>query len=116
MNVSTDNSDALDHAFDEVERDASENVTQHLDLDDLKQVSLNISASLGNSALTVREILDLKDGSVVHLNKMAGEMTDIYVNGIFLARGEIVVIGDSLHVRLVEITGTSKYLDEGVSE
>ena len=55
--------------------------------------------------MLVREVLELKRGSIVQLDKLAGEMTDIYVNGLHLARGEVVVIADVLHVRIGEIVG-----------
>jgi len=47
----------------------------------------------------------------VQLSKLAGEMTDIYLNGLPLARGEVVVIGDTLHVRIGEIVGQEKQGD-----
>ena len=46
------------------------------------------------------------------LNKMAGEMTDILINGLPFAKGEVVVIGDALHIRVAEITGTSEFMDD----
>ncbi len=76
-----------------------------LDVTDLRQVRLRLSADLGSCALLVREVLELKRGSVLALDKLAGEMADIYVNGVPLARGEVVVLGDALHVRIAEIFG-----------
>jgi flagellar motor switch protein FliN/FliY len=78
---------------------------EKLAIDDLKSVRLTITADLGKASLLVREVLDLKQGSVVSLDKLAGELTDIYVNGTPLAKGEVVVIADSLHVRVSEILG-----------
>jgi len=66
--------------------------------------------------MLVREVLDLKQGSIVPLDKLAGEMTDIYVNGIPLAKGEVVVIGDSLHVRVGEILGVAASEKEAEDE
>ncbi|MFO7975974.1 MAG: FliM/FliN family flagellar motor switch protein [Candidatus Hydrogenedentota bacterium] len=90
----------------------------HLSLDDLKQVTMDITAHLGTCSMTVREVLGLRRGSVVRLDKMAGEMTDIYVNGLPLARGEVVVIADDLHVRIGEIVGQEDRpgLEEGHDE
>ena len=78
---------------------------EKLSVDDLKNVRLTITADLGEASLLVREVLDLKHGSIVPLDKVAGEMTDIYVNGIPLAKGEVVVIADALHVRIGEVSG-----------
>jgi len=83
----------------------------HLKLDDLKRVKLTVSADLGGCPMLVRDVLALQRGSVVQLSKLAGEMTDIYLNGLPLARGEVVVIGDTLHVRIGEIIGQEKQGD-----
>ncbi len=80
---------------------------EKLAIDDLKSVRLTITADLGQAALLVREVLDLKQGSIVSLDKLAGELTDIHVNGIPLAKGEVVVIADSLHVRIGEVFGVA---------
>jgi flagellar motor switch protein FliN/FliY len=84
----------------------------HLSLDDLKSVHLEITVELGRCNMLVRDVLTLKRGAVVTLNKLAGEMTDVLVNGVPLAKAEVVVIGDNLHVRLAEITGAAEMTDE----
>ncbi len=89
---------------------------RHLAVEDMKGVRLQISADLGSCKMLVREVLELKRGSVVQLNKLAGEMTDIYINGLALARGEVVVIGDALHVRVGELTGQEKAEDVALTE
>ena len=86
-----------------------------LSLHDLRNVRLNITADLGQCMMLVRDVLALKRGSVVALNKLAGEMTDLYANGIPLAKGEVVVIADSLHVRISEITGAVQ-LESGAQD
>ena len=77
--------------------------TDRLVLEDVRNVRFRVSADLGESTMKVRDILALRVGSVVGLNTMAGELTDIRVNGLKLARGEVVVINDTLHVRISEI-------------
>lgn len=76
-----------------------------LSLDDLNEVPMRVEVLLGAALMTVRDVLNLKEGAVVPLRKLAGEMSDVYVNGMSLARGEIVVIGDNLSVRIAEVTG-----------
>lgn len=73
-----------------------------LALTDLRGISLAVTAELGRVDMRVRDILALKVGSLVVLDKFAGQMTEILVNDILMARGEIVVIGDSLNVRISE--------------
>ena len=95
-----------EHEFQEVVQNESPRA-DHIDMEDLKNVRLSITADLGEAKMTVRDILELKEGSVISLEKLAGEMTDIYVNGIPLSKGEVVVIGDVLHVRVSEIIGAA---------
>jgi flagellar motor switch protein FliN len=85
---------------------------EHLRIEDIRKVKLPITADLGRCYLNVREVLELKPGSVLAMDKLAGEMADLYVGGIPLARGEVVVLGDTLHVRLAEIMGLDE--DEGL--
>lgn len=77
----------------------------HLRLNDLRDVRVRVSADLGNTMMRVRDVLELRAGSVVTLEKLAGEATDIYVNGELVGRGEVVVVGEELHVRISEIIG-----------
>lgn len=74
----------------------------------IRKVRLPVTAQLGNCRLLVRDILQLQPGAVLHLDKLAGEMADICVCGLPLARGEVVVLGDVLHVRIAEIVGMSE--------
>jgi flagellar motor switch protein FliN/FliY len=71
----------------------------------LGDVSVRLSAQLGTAKMLVKDIVELRDGSVVELDKLAGEQIDIYLNDVFFAKGEVVVIGDSLSVRLTDIAG-----------
>lgn len=72
---------------------------------DLAGVTMEVSADLGACSMLVRDVLGLRKGSVVPLNKLAGEMADIFVNGVPMAKGEVMVMGDSLQLRIVEIHG-----------
>ena len=99
--------DTEDHAFDD-ELQASDSVQEHLDISDLGEVRLEISADLGQCSISVREVLELQRGSVLTLNKLAGEMADIYINNVPFGKGEVVVLVDSLHVRLAEIIGATE--------
>lgn len=80
-------------------------VSIHLTLNDLATIPINVSAELGRCSIKIRDILNLDKGSIVTLNKQAGELADIYFNGILVGRGEMIVLADTLHVRIVEIEG-----------
>lgn len=81
---------------------------EHLTVRDIRKVRLPVTAELGQCPMTVREVLALQPKAVLHLDKLAGEMADIFVCGLPLARGEVVVLGDVLHVRIAEIVGMSE--------
>ena len=72
-------------------------------LDILLDVPLEISVELGRVRMTVREVVDLGTGSIVEVDKAAGEPVDVMVNGRLVARGEVVVIEDNFGVRITEI-------------
>jgi flagellar motor switch protein FliN len=72
-------------------------------LDLIMDVSMRVTVELGRSTLTVEEVLSLGPGSVVELNKLAGEPVDVLVNEQLIARGEVVVVDENFGVRVTEI-------------
>jgi len=72
-------------------------------LDLVLDVELQVTAELGRASMQIRDVLGLGPGSVVELDKMAGEPVDLLVNGRPFARGEVVVIDESFGVRVTEI-------------
>lgn len=69
----------------------------------LYDVELELAVVLGRTRMLIRELLTLTTGSVVELNKLAGESLDIMVNDKVIARGEAVVVNEKFGVRLTEI-------------
>lgn len=83
---------------------AGNNVThESKNIDLILDVPLNITVQLGSTKKSIREILELSSGSVLELDKLAGEPVDILVNGKFLAKGEVVVIDENFGVRITDI-------------
>jgi flagellar motor switch protein FliN/FliY len=74
-------------------------------LDLLADVEMGVTAELGRTRMTVKELLALTPGSVVELDRMAGSPVDVLVNGTLVARGEVVVIDEEFGVRISEIIG-----------
>lgn len=72
-------------------------------LDLLMDIPLEISVELGRVKMLVRDVLDLGAGSIIEIDKAAGEPVDVLVNGRVVARGEVVVIEDNFGVRITEI-------------
>lgn len=79
-------------------------------LDILMDVPLEISVELGRVKMLVRDIVELTTGSIVEIDKAAGEPVDVMVNGRLVARGEVVVIEDNFGVRITEILNPNERL------
>ncbi len=71
--------------------------------DMLMDVQLQLTVELGRTELTVRQVLDLQKGSVVELDRIAGDAVDVFVNEHLIARGEVVVVDDKFGVRITEL-------------
>jgi flagellar motor switch protein FliN/FliY len=72
-------------------------------LDLILDVPLKVTVELGRTKMQVRHILELSKGSLVELDKLAGEPVDLFVNGKLIARGEVVVIEENFGVRVTDI-------------
>jgi flagellar motor switch protein FliN/FliY len=72
-------------------------------LDMLLDVPLEVNVELGRTRMTIQELLQLGPGSVVELDKVAGDALDILVNGRLVARGEAVVVNDKFGIRITDI-------------
>ena len=69
----------------------------------LMDVNLNVRIELGRTRMSVEDILKLQGGSVVTLDKLAGDYVDVLVNDRLVARGEVLVLNDNFCVRIAEI-------------
>lgn len=72
-------------------------------IDSLLDVSVEISVEIGRTKMSIGELLAMSKGSIVELNRLAGESVDVYVNEKLLGKGEIVVVNERLGVRVTEI-------------
>lgn len=72
-------------------------------LDLIMGVPLDVSVEIGRTKKLVRDILEFNKGSLVVLNKLAGEQVDVFVNGQCIAKGDVVVVEDNFGVRITEI-------------
>ena len=78
-------------------------MVQKENIDLIMDVPLEVTVELGRTTKSIKEILEFAPGTIVELNKIAGESVDVLVNGKFVAKGEVVVIEESLGVRITEI-------------
>ena len=77
--------------------------TEAATLDLIRDVELDLKIELGRTHMYLEDVLKLRKGSVVPLDKMAGDPVDIYVNGRLIARGEVLVLNDNFCVRVAEL-------------
>jgi len=75
----------------------------HPELDFILDIPLEISVEIGRTRMLIKDLLKLNQGSVIELEKFAGEPIEVYVNGKLMAKGEVVVVNDRFGVRITEI-------------
>ncbi|MDD3845991.1 MAG: flagellar motor switch protein FliN [Syntrophorhabdaceae bacterium] len=83
-----------------------------MNIDSLLDISVEISVEIGRTKLTIGELLALSKGSIIELNRIAGESVDIYVNDKLLGKGEIVLVNERLGVRIMEILTPKERVQE----
>lgn len=81
-------------------------------LDLLKDVPIQISVELGRTRMLIKDLLSLSSGSIIELEKLAGEPVDILANGKLIAKGEVIVIDENFGVRITEILNPEKKMEE----
>jgi flagellar motor switch protein FliN/FliY len=74
----------------------------------LLDVPLDLSVELGRARMSIQDLLNLSPGSVIELDKIAGEALDILINGRLVARGEAVVVNDKFGIRISDIVSPSE--------
>jgi flagellar motor switch protein FliN len=77
-------------------------------IDLLLDISLQVTVELGRARMKIAEILALRNGSVIELDRLAGEPADILVNGTLIAKGEVVVVDEKFGVRVIEVVSRAK--------
>jgi flagellar motor switch protein FliN/FliY len=96
--------------FKPLDAAAGSKLGEGFDIEMIRDIPVQLSVELGRTRVTIRELLQLNQGSVVELQNLAGEPMDIYINGYLVAQGEVVVVGDNYGVRLTDIVTPSERL------
>lgn len=78
------------------------------DLEQILDIPITLSVEIGKSRLSIRNLLQLNQGSVVELDRMAGEPLDVMINGTLVAHGEIVVINEKFGIRLTDVVSAQE--------
>jgi flagellar motor switch protein FliN len=74
----------------------------------LQDVDVKLTVEIGSTTLSLRELLALGEASVIELDREAGELLDVFVNGTLIGRGEVVTVGERFGVKLTELVSPDK--------
>lgn len=98
---------ADDGAADLDEKEVAEH-SNDVNLDVILDVQVTLSMEVGRTKLPIRNLLQLNQGSVVELQRAAGEPLDVFVNGTLVAHGEVVVVNEKFGVRLLDVVSPAE--------
>ena len=109
MNIDTVESDDNPIEFEDVDRkNVSDFPNDELNIDVILDVPVTLSMEIGRTQINIRNLLQLNQGSVVELDRFAGDPLDVLVNGTLIAHGEVVVSNDKFGIRLTDIISLSE--------
>ncbi|HOK06402.1 MAG TPA: flagellar motor switch protein FliN [Syntrophales bacterium] len=97
-------------SFEEVKK--TDGPAGNLDLNFILDIPLNLTVELGRTRMLISELLQLGQGSVVELTKLAGEPMDVFINNRLIARGEVVVVNEKFGVRLTDIISPAERVNK----
>jgi flagellar motor switch protein FliN/FliY len=94
--------------FGSVQRQSTPVSLDGPNLDVILDIPVSISMEVGNTEITIRNLLQLNQGSVIELDRLAGEPLDVLVNGTLIAHGEVVVVNEKFGIRLTDVISPSE--------
>ena len=103
--TSTDETEQAETENQKSERASVENLRV------LENIDVKLTVEVGNAEIKIRDLLRLNEGSIVELDRLAGDPLDILVNGTMIAQGEVVMVGERFGVRFSEIVDPEKRVE-----
>jgi flagellar motor switch protein FliN/FliY len=94
--------------FDDLQPDAPGGSAEDVNLDVILDIPVNLSMEIGRTRIPIRNLLQLNQGSVVELDRLAGEPMDVLVNGTLIAHGEVVVVNEKFGIRLTDVVSPAE--------
>lgn len=94
--------------FDSLEKSMTQEVSEDVNLDVILDIPVTLSVEIGRTRLNIRNLLQLNQGSVVELDRLAGEPMDVLVNGTLIAHGEVVVVNEKFGIRLTDVISAAE--------
>jgi flagellar motor switch protein FliN/FliY len=102
------NAQAKPAQFEQFGAGTPSTTTNDVNLDVILDVAVTLSMEVGRARIPIRNLLQLNQGSVVELERAAGEPLDVYANGTLIAHGEVVVVNDRFGVRLTDVVSPAE--------
>lgn len=94
----------------ELEDEGKDVADDDVNLDVILDIPVTIAMEIGRTTISIRNLLQLNQGSVVELDRLAGEPMDVLVNGTLIAHGEVVVVNDKFGIRLTDVISAAERL------
>ncbi len=85
---------------------------QEMNLNLILDVAVTLALEVGRAKMSVRDLLQLAPGAVVELDRLAGEPLDVLVNGVRIARGEVVVVNEKFGIRLTDVVSAKERMEQ----
>jgi flagellar motor switch protein FliN/FliY len=98
--------------FSDLGPNAAGGAGQEMNLQLILDVAVTLALEVGRAKMSVRELLQLAPGSVVELDRLAGEPLDVLVNGVRIARGEVVVVNEKFGIRLTDVVSETERMEQ----
>jgi flagellar motor switch protein FliN/FliY len=113
LDTTIDTSSGTDPQFenvqlDDLSEDGATGSSADMNMDLILDVPVTISMEIGRTRISIRNLLQLTQGSVVELDRLAGEPLDVMVNGTLIAHGEVVVVNDKFGIRLTDVISAAE--------
>lgn len=103
-----DSSEPQAAELDELVDESTPHEGDNPNLEVILDIPVTISMEVGNTDISIRNLLQLNQGSVIELDRLAGEALDVLVNGTLIAHGEVVVVNEKFGIRLTDIVSPSE--------
>ncbi|HHM04117.1 MAG TPA: flagellar motor switch protein FliN [Gammaproteobacteria bacterium] len=94
--------------FDELQDEGGAPVSEDVNLDVILDIPVTLAVEIGRTKFRIRNLLQLNQGSVVELDRLAGEPMDVLVNGTLIAHGEVVVVNEKIGIRLTDVISAAE--------
>jgi flagellar motor switch protein FliN len=108
MSAKGNESQARPAEFGDLQDNASGDASRDVNLEVILDVPVTLSMEVGRTRIPIRNLLQLNQGSVVELDRAAGEPLDVFVNGTLVAHGEVVVVNEKFGIRLTDVISPSE--------